>query len=190
MGQNPAYWNSSDSLYSNSPDVVRPSMATPLVGPVVNGYGYSYVTHPNFPSDSGAAVTYYDTLINSVFFAFDWSDPVQVGADDGIRTPGVTRVLNGALQFTQSHAGTILPVEFATISANHTGENAAQVKWTMADQSDIASFDVESNEAGVWSLVGGTSKHASRFHRRATRHRLRSTRRRRRRYRTDRPSST
>jgi len=161
MGQNPAYWNSSDSLYSNSPDVVRPSMATPLVGPVVNGFAYSYVTHPLFAADSGAAVTYYDTLMNTVFFAFDWSDPVQKGADDGIRTAGVTRVLNGALQFIQSHAGTILPVEFATIDANHTTATTAQVKWTMADQSDIASFDVESNEAGVWSSVGSTSKHSS-----------------------------
>src|SRR6185312_11007233 len=56
-GQNLAYWNSSDSLYSASPDVIKPWIKnSPLVGPVVNGFAYSYVTHPLTVADSGAGV--------------------------------------------------------------------------------------------------------------------------------------
>jgi hypothetical protein len=164
QGQNPQYWNTFDSLVSTSPDVVKPALNTPLVGPVVNGFAYSYVTHPITPNDSGAGITYYDPLVNTVFFAFDWADPMQQANDPNantIRASGVTRVLNGALQFVQSHAGTILPVEFATVDAKRTNASEAKVTWSMADQSDVAQFDIESNEAGVWSSVGSTSKHSS-----------------------------
>ena len=99
-GQQPAYWKYEDFLQlpTNpinceecstpnldlflSPDVIKPYLTTPLVGPNVNGFAYSYAIHPNTPNDSGAGMSYYDNVTNTVFYGFDWANPYQVGPND------------------------------------------------------------------------------------------------------------
>ena len=157
VGQQPAYWKFPDSLYSISPDVIKPSFATPLVGPEVTGFAYTYKTHPNTASDSGAGTTYYNPTINTVFYGFDWSDPVQTAPGGfGDTTSGTTRTLAAAFAFFRSHNGTILPVEFVSATAQHVDQNAL-IQWQIAQQKAVAQYDVEQMVPGT----GAASANAS-----------------------------
>ena len=80
VGQQPAYWTFADSMISSSPDVVKPALSTPRVGPIVNGWAYTYSKHPLTLSDSGAGISFYNPTINTAFYAFDWADPLQKGS--------------------------------------------------------------------------------------------------------------
>jgi hypothetical protein len=103
-GQQPAYWTYSDSLISSSPDVVKPSLKTPPVGPVVNGLVYTYSKHLLTPSDSGAGISFYNPSINIIFYAFDWADPIITKPGGfGDTTSGTTRILAAAIAFSRSH---------------------------------------------------------------------------------------
>jgi len=161
-GMQTDYWNFKDQITSASPDVVKPAVVTPLVGPEVNWYAYTYNSHALTPADSGAATTYYNPLINTVFFGFDWSDATHTApyptTTDRALYSGVTRVMRGALDFIQSHAGTILPVEFvrATGTRSITG-TSAQLNWETAQQHDVARFDVEMHTGATWTNVGSVS---------------------------------
>ncbi|MHB8391925.1 MAG: T9SS type A sorting domain-containing protein, partial [Acidobacteriaceae bacterium] len=159
-GQQPAYWKFPDSLNSLSPDVVRPSFATPLVGPIVTGFAYTYRTHPMTPDDSGAGTTYYDPRVNTVFYGFDWADPVQtLPGGFGDTTSGTTRTLAAAFAFFRSHAGTILPVEFVNAWAEHVGQNDL-IHWQIAQQKDVAGYDIQQQlpgataDAANWITLG------------------------------------
>ncbi len=104
IGQQPAYWTFSDSMISLSPDVVIPSLKTPAVGPIVNGLAYAYSKHPLTPLDSGAGISFYNPTINTVFYAFDWADPIQTRpGGSGDTTSGTTRVMAAAFAFFRSH---------------------------------------------------------------------------------------
>jgi hypothetical protein len=106
VGQQPAYWTFADSMISSSPDVVKPALKTPNVGPIVNGWAYTYSKHPLTPSDSGAGISFYNPLINTAFYAFDWADPVQKELDvNSDLTSGTTRALAAALAFERGHGG-------------------------------------------------------------------------------------
>ena len=159
-GQQPIYWKFSDSIYSKSPDVVKPALITPAVGPIVNGFAYSYAMHNATTNDSGAGTSYYDPKVNTVFYGFDWADPiVTTPGGNADTTSGVTRTMAGAFAFFRSHAGTILPVTFVTENAVPAGSGAL-VTWTVADQKDVVQYDVEkqlgtsSDESANWSKVG------------------------------------
>jgi len=105
VGQQAAYWNSTDSLFSSSPDVVRPTLKTALVGPVVNALAYTYAA-PLTPSDSGAGVSFYNDSVNTIFYAFDWADLFQTppnNTSENDLTSGTTRVLAAAFAFVTSH---------------------------------------------------------------------------------------
>jgi hypothetical protein len=148
-----------DVINSASPDVVKPALATSVVGPEVNWWAYSYNTHPSTVADSGAGTTYKNPTYNTVFYAFDWSNPVQTTPGEaGILTSGTTRVLRGALDFVTSHAGTILAVDFVHATATRLGDGtSALVKWTTARQEDIARYDVETRQGSTWVSVGQVS---------------------------------
>lgn len=116
LGDQAAYWKFPDSILSTSPDVVRPALNTPLIGPKVDGLVYSFASHPATPSDSGAGVSYYEPKINTVFYAFDWADAIQTTpSEDGPTTSGTTRVLAGAFAFFRSH-GSGLPCSSSDVS--------------------------------------------------------------------------
>ncbi len=105
VGQQAAYWNSTDSLFSSSPDVVSPMLKTPQVGPIVNELAYTYLNDP-LSSDSGAGVSFYNDSVNTIFYAFDWADPIQTppnNVSENDLTSGTTRVLAAAFAFIASH---------------------------------------------------------------------------------------
>jgi hypothetical protein len=159
QGQQTDYWKFAEHLNSASPDVVAPSITTPSVGSEISGSAYAYLTHPTTPSDSGAGVTYTNPKMNTVFYGFDWSDPVQTTPSEvGSLTSGTTRILKGALDFITSHSGTVLPVEFASVTARRVSGNGL-ISWTTAHQSDIARFEVERSD-GVSPGAGGGTLHA------------------------------
>ena len=123
IGQQPAYWTYPDAIISDSPNVVKPAITTPAVGPEVNGFAYTYSKYPLTPLDSGAGISFYNESINTIFYAFDWADPHQIAPQDSLEnelTSGTTRVLAGALAFVRGHAP-----QGCTISSVQT-ENAAQ----------------------------------------------------------------
>jgi hypothetical protein len=176
-GQQPAYWTYKDFLkiptnpggnceecstpylYSTlTPNVILPSTTTPAVGPVVNGYAYTYGTHPLTPNDSGAGISYYNTLVNTVFYAFDWANPYQVGPQDTLEnnlTSGTTRTLAAAFAFFRGHQGTVLPVDFVDASANYIpGTTNALIHWDVASQKDVATYNVEQQNQNNWSVIG------------------------------------
>jgi hypothetical protein len=113
VGQQPAYWTYADFIISASPNVVKPALTTPPVGPMVNGWVYTYATHPLTPADSGAGVSFFIDSVITIFYAFDWADPHQIGPQDTLEnnlTSGTTRVLAGALAFERGHE------QFCTLS--------------------------------------------------------------------------
>ena len=139
LGQQPAYWTYADylSIPANTnnceecstpnldaylyPSVVLPDLITPAVGPTVNGYAYTYGIHPATPNDSGAGISFYNPLINTVFYGFDWANPYQVPPQDTLQndlTSGTTRTLAAAFAFFRGHQGTVLPVDFVDASAS------------------------------------------------------------------------
>jgi len=149
VGQQPAYWKYPDSLNSTSPDVIKPSFATPLVGSEVTGFAYTYKTHPVTAADSGAGTTYYNTMVNTVFYGFDWADLAQTTPGGfGDTTSGTTRAMAAAFAFFRSHAGILLPVEFVSATAQHEGQSDALIKWEIAGQKDVARYDVEQQVDG------------------------------------------
>ena len=177
VGQQPAYWTYKDYLsipknpggnceecstpylYSElTPNVILPATVTPAVGPVVNGYAYTYGTHPLTPNDSGAGITYYNTLINTVFYAFDWANPYQTGPADTLEndlTSGTTRTLAAAFAFFRGHDGTVLPVDFVNATASYTpGTTNAVIGWNVASQKDVAMYNVEQQNQDTWSVIG------------------------------------
>jgi hypothetical protein len=157
-GMQPVYWKFNDNLVSNSPDVVQPSFTTPAVGPEVTGFAYAYATHNLTPADSGAGTTYSGPTYNTVFFAFDWADGVQTSPSEaGPLTSGTTRIVRGALDFLQSHAGTVLPVEFTDVTAQAVGGSNALVSWKTANQTDVARFEVELKSGNAWTKIGTTA---------------------------------
>jgi hypothetical protein len=139
--------------------VVKPALVTSTVGTEVNWWAYSYNTHPLTTSDSGAGTTYRNPLINTVFYGFDWSNPVEtVPGEVGTLTSGVTRILRGALDFVTSHAGTILPVDFVNATATRLSDGTSDLlKWSTADQKDVSRFDVEIHQGETWVNVGQVS---------------------------------
>ena len=155
QGQQTDYWKFADHLNSTSPDVVAPSFLTSTVGSEITGLAYAYLTHPVTPSDSGAGTTYTNPKINTVFYGFDWSDPVQTTPSEaGSLTSGTTRILKGALDFITSHSGTVLPVEFTDVTARRVNGNGL-ISWTTAHQSDVARFEIErADGAGPGAAVG------------------------------------
>lgn len=159
-GQQPEYWRFSDSIYCASPDVIKPSKVTAAVGSEVNGFAYTYGTHPLTPSDSGAGVSYYNPTVNTVFYGFDWSSPVVTkpgGAAD--TTSGVTRTLAGAIAFFESHQGTVLPVAFVNATVSHAPNASALFQWSVASQTDVTRYDIEQQTGNSWTLFG--SKNAA-----------------------------
>jgi hypothetical protein len=146
QGQQTDYWKFPDNINSASPDVVAPSFKTPTVGSEITGLAYAYLTHPATPSDSGAGTTYTNPKMNTVFYGFDWSDPVQTTPSEaGALTSGTTRIIKGALDFITSHSGTVLPVEFTDVTARRINGNGL-ISWSTAHQSDIARFEVERSD--------------------------------------------
>ncbi len=106
VGQQPAYWTYADYIISDSPNVVSPAIKTPQVGPIVNYLAYSYAKHPLTPSDSGAGISFYNQSINTILYAFDWSNPYQIAPQDSLEndlTSGATRVLAAAFAFVRGH---------------------------------------------------------------------------------------
>ena len=159
QGQQTDYWKFSDNLNSNSPDVVAPSFTTPTVGSEIMGFAYAYLTHPATPNDSGAGTTYTNPKMNTVFYGFDWSDPVQTTpSEQGSLTSGTPRILKGALDFITSHSGTILSVEFTDVTARRINGNGL-ISWATAHQSDVARFEVERTD-GAGPGAGGGTLHA------------------------------
>ena len=107
-GKQTDYWKFEDSLHSASPDVVAPSFKTPNVGSEITDFAYAYSTHPATPNDSGAGTSYTNRNINTIFYGFDWADPVQIYPSEmGSLSSGTTRILKGALDFVISHFGGI-----------------------------------------------------------------------------------
>ncbi len=104
VGQQPAYWTFAESMISSSPDVVKPALKTPPVGPTVNEWAYTYSKHSLTPLDSGAGISFYNPSINTIFYAFDWANPILTFPDgNGDTTSGTTRVLAGAFFFENGH---------------------------------------------------------------------------------------
>ena len=60
------------------------------------------------------------------------------------------------MAFITSHNGTTLPVEFANVTATRE-HNDANIRWQAANQSDLASFDVQSKVGEEWTTVGSVS---------------------------------
>ncbi len=169
VGQQPAYWTFADSLTrptstigegttdlsgNLSPDVIKPALTTPLVGPIVNGWAYSYSTHPLTPNDSGAGVSYYNPTINTVFYGFDWANPYQTKpAGNGDTTSGTTRTLNAAFAFFRGHSGIILPIDNIAASGVRQGGNAV-ISWNVIGQKNVARYNVEQQIQNNWTVVG------------------------------------
>lgn len=159
------YFVFSDSLWSGSPDVVKPTPATGTVGANTSRFAYFYPTHASTPSDSGAGTAWNGSNFNIVYYGFDWADAVQtVGLRDGeiapVNVSGTTRFLRGALDFLKSFGGTVLPVEFTNVNgAAKTDGNL--ITWSVAGQKDIDRYEVElqgSDNTWTWA---GTVKSAS-----------------------------
>ncbi len=164
VGQQAAYWFSSDSIGCVSPDAIGPMLATPSVGPVVNAFAYKYGTaNPAsaMQPDSGAGVSYYDNLTNTVFYGFDWSNLYQTppnNVNQNALTSGTTRALASAFAFIASHNGIILPVQFVSENAVHADANAI-VTWEVADQDAVAQYDIEKQgpmaaDQPSWTTIG------------------------------------
>jgi hypothetical protein len=148
------YFTSQDYISATSPDVVQRAQITGPVGNDVTGIAYTYGTHPLTPSDSAAGTTWHGTTNNVVFFAFDWADAQQTfPSQAGIITSGATRIMRGALDFISAFRGTVLPVEFVTVNATKEATSNL-ITWTVANQKDIAHYDVESLVGSTWSPVG------------------------------------
>jgi hypothetical protein len=152
-GQQPAFWKYNDSISSASPDVIKPSIVTPNVGPEVNGFAYSYANYSGSSPDSGAGISYYNPTVNTVFYGFDWSNPVTTtpgGHAD--TTSGVTRTLASAIAFFESHQGTILPVSFVNATVTHAPQSSALFQWSVASTKDVTRYDIEEQTGNSWSL--------------------------------------
>jgi hypothetical protein len=176
VGQQPAYWTFPDSMISSSPDVVSPAIKTPQVGPVVNELAYTYSKHTLTPSDSGAGISFYNPLINTIFYAFDWADPIQTFPQgNGDTTSGTTRVLAAAFAFVRGHGiqqctNSVQPknaakpsLELNTIVPN-PAQDRAEVFFTLPERSFVTiyildilgrivrtEFEQISMNAGAWS---------------------------------------
>jgi hypothetical protein len=167
------YFVFSDSLWSGSPDVIKPTPVTGTVGANTSRFAYFYPTHASTPSDSGAGTAWNGANFNVVFYAFDWADAVQtVGLRDGeiapVNVSGTTRFLRGALDFLKSFGGTVLPVEFTSV--NGAAKNDGNlITWSVAGQKDIDRYEVELLGAdNTWNWAGtvksATSDHYSFLH--------------------------
>lgn len=160
VGQQPAYWTFPDSIAGNSssetnlsPDVIKPLVITAKVGPVVNGFAYTYSTHPLTPNDSGAGISYYNPLINTVFYGFDWSSVYQtLPAGYGDTTSGTTRTLAAAFAFFRSHAGTILPIDNVNASVQRVNGNAV-ISWNVTGLTNTVRYDVEQQNQNNWNVL-------------------------------------
>jgi hypothetical protein len=157
------YFQFREYLSATTPDVVKKTINTPPVGEEVSGIAYSYRNHALTPTDSAAGTTWSGKTYNVVFFAFDFSDVKQTNpaGERGILSSGVTRVVRGALDFIQSFRGTVLPVSFVNVDVAALAEGN-QITWQVADQKDIARFEVETLTNNEWSTVGtvGSSKYS------------------------------
>jgi hypothetical protein len=169
VGQQPAYWTYQDSLGiptnpNNceecstpnlnaflSPDVIMPSLSTPAVGPIVNGYAYTYGAYPT----EGAGVSYYNPTINTVFYGFDWANPEQTRPTDTLEndlTSGATRTMAAAFAFFRGHAGTVLPINSMTASVQRVNGNAF-ISWNVIGQNNVARYDVEQQNQNSWTTL-------------------------------------
>jgi hypothetical protein len=157
------YFQFREYLSAATPDVVKKTVTTAPVGEEVSGTAYSYRTHPQTPSDSAAGTTWSGKTYNVVFFAFDFADVRQStpAGERGINTSGATRVMRGALDFIQSFRGTVLPVNFVDVQVAAETEGNA-ITWKVADQKDVARFEVESLSNNEWNVVGtvGSTKYS------------------------------
>ena len=146
---------SETNLTSNlSPDVLLPALTTPAVGPKVNGYAYTYSSHSLTPADSGAGISYYDPLVNTVFYGFDWANPYQTSpGGNGDTTSGTTRTLAAAFAFFRGHGGIILPIANINASVQRLGGNAA-ITWTVTGLTNVVRYNVEQQIQNDWSAVG------------------------------------
>ncbi len=175
VGQQPAYWTFADSLSipvnpngsdceecstdltsSLTPNVIMPSLTTPAVGPKVNGYAYTYSNYSYSNPNNGAGVSYYDPLVNTVFYAFDWANPHQTSpstaAQDAL-TSGTTRTLAAAFAFFRSHNGTILPIDNVSASIQRVSGNAATITWDVVGLPNVVRYDVEQQNQNSWTVL-------------------------------------
>jgi hypothetical protein len=153
------YFLFNDSLLSTYSDVVKREPVTGPVGENTSRQAYSYFPHSATPLDSTAGTAWAQPDYNVVFYAFDWADPKHtVGFSDnrGSLTSGTTRVLRGALDFIQSFRGTVLPVEFVDVKATAT-KRGNEIAWEVANQSEIAQYEIELYDGTTWNVVGEVS---------------------------------
>jgi hypothetical protein len=153
------YFVFADSLWAASPDVIKPTPITGVVGTNTSRFAYFYPTHASTPSDSGAGTAWNGSAFNVVYYGFDWADAIQtVGLRDGeiapVNVSGTTRFLRGALDFLKSFGGTVLPVEFTAVNgAAKTDGNL--ITWSVAAQKDIDRYEVEMLGAdNTWNWAG------------------------------------
>ncbi len=166
-----SYFRFADSILSypstlgGGPNVIKVNPATGTVGENISRTAYSYAIHPSTPLDSGAGTAWTGSTYNSVFYAFDWSDPLQTaGTMDNQTLPvnvsGTTRFLRGALDFIQSFRGTVLPVEFTTVKGNAL-KTGNEITWSVAAQKSVDHYEVEMLTGNDWNWVGQTKASAT-----------------------------
>jgi hypothetical protein len=144
--------------YCVSPDVIKPTPVTGVVGSNTSRFAYFYTTHPSTPTDSGAGTAWNGAKFNVVFYAFDWADPGQtVNLMDGqvapVNVSGTTRFLRGALDFIKSFGGTVLPVEFTAVNGE-AKKDGNLITWSVAGQKDIDHYEVEVLGNDQWNIAG------------------------------------
>ena len=160
-----SYFRFPDSILSvpttlgGGPNVVKVNPVTvPAVGENISRTAYNYAIHPSTPLDSGAGTAWTGSTFNSVFYAFDWSDPLQTqttmdGQTAAGNVSGTTRFLRGALDFIQSFRGTVLPVEFTTVKGNAL-KTGNEITWSVAAQKSVDHYEVEMLSGNDWNWVG------------------------------------
>ncbi len=147
-----------DTIVSTSPDVIKPTPITGVVGTNTSRFAYFYGVHPSTPVDSGAGTAWNGAKFNVVFYPFDWADALEtVGTRDGeiapVNVSGTTRFTRGALDFLKSFGGTVLPVEFTDVNAKAENDGNL-INWSVTAQKDVDHFEVETLEANNWNWVG------------------------------------
>ncbi|MEI8135254.1 MAG: T9SS type A sorting domain-containing protein [bacterium] len=140
------------------PNVIKVNPATGIAGDNISRVAYNYALHPSTPLDSGAATAWTGATFNMVFYAFDWSDPLQsVGFRDGEVFPnsvsGTTRFLRGALDFLQTFRGVYLPVEFEAVNGKAIS-SGNQINWTVAAQKNVDHYEIEMQNGNDWAWAG------------------------------------
>jgi hypothetical protein len=150
---------------SGGPNVIKVNPSTGTVGDNISRVAYTYALHPSTPLDSGAGTAWTGSTFNTVFYPFDWSDPLQTaGTMDNQALPvnvsGTTRFLRGALDFIQSFHGTVLPVEFTSVKGEAL-KSGNEITWSVAVQKNVDHYEVEMLTGADWNFVGESKASAA-----------------------------